>query len=49
VLIASNEDRPFKLETNASAYAIGEALFQKDDQGKRQAVGYASKTLNAAK
>ena len=49
VLIAPNEDRPFELETDASTYAIGAALFQKDDRGKWQAVGYASKTLNAAK
>jgi len=34
VLIAPNEDRPFKLETDASAYAVGAALFQKDERGK---------------
>ena len=48
ILITPNEDKSFKLETNASAYAIGAALFQKDERGKRQAIGYTSKTLNAA-
>jgi len=37
--------KPFELETDASAYAIGAALFQKDERGKRKAIGYASKTL----
>jgi len=48
ILIAPNEDEPFKLETNASAYAIRVALFQKNERGKQRAIGYASKTLNAA-
>jgi hypothetical protein len=48
VLIAPNEDEPFELETDASAYAVGAALFQKDERGKRKAIGYASKTLIAA-
>jgi len=47
-LIAPNKDRPFELETDALAYAIGAALFQKDKRGKCKAVGYASKTLNTA-
>jgi hypothetical protein len=47
ILTAPNEDEPFKLETDTSAYAIEAALFQKDERGKRQAIGYASKTLNA--
>jgi hypothetical protein len=34
ILITPNEDKSFKLETNASAYAIGAALFQKDERGK---------------
>jgi hypothetical protein len=48
VLVAPNEDEPFELETDASAYAVGAALFQKDERGKRKAIGYASKTLIAA-
>jgi RNase H-like domain found in reverse transcriptase len=46
ILEASDKDKPFELETDASAYAIGAALFQKDERGKRRAIGYASKTLN---
>jgi hypothetical protein len=34
ILTASNRDEPFKLETDASAYAIGAVLFQKDKRGK---------------
>jgi hypothetical protein len=34
ILIAPNKDKPFKLKTDASAYAIGAALFQKDKRGK---------------
>jgi hypothetical protein len=48
ILITPNKDKPFKLKTDASAYTIGAALFQKDERGKWQAIGYASKTLNAA-
>jgi hypothetical protein len=35
ILIAPNEDEPFELKTDASAYAVGAALFQKDERGKR--------------
>ena len=48
ILVAPNEEQPFELETDASAYAVGAALFQKDERGKRRAIGYASKTLIAA-
>jgi hypothetical protein len=34
ILTAPNRDKPFKLETDASAYAIGAVLFQKDERGK---------------
>ena len=47
-LVAPNPEEPFELETDASAYAVGAALFQKDERGKRKAIGYASKTLNPA-
>jgi hypothetical protein len=36
------------LETDASAYAIGAVLFQKDERGKQHAIGYTFKTLNGA-
>jgi hypothetical protein len=48
VLIAANTTKPFELETDASAYGVGAALFQKDERGKRKAIGYTSKTLNTA-
>jgi hypothetical protein len=48
ILMAPNRDEPFELETDASAYAIGAVLFQKDKRGKRHAIGYTSKTLNSA-
>jgi hypothetical protein len=34
ILMAPNRDKPFELETDASAYAIGAILFQKDERGK---------------
>ena len=33
---------------DASSYAVGATLFQKDARGKQKAIGYASKTLNSA-
>ena len=38
--------RPFFLQVDASAYATGAILSQKDDRGKHQAVGFLSKTFN---
>jgi RNase H-like domain found in reverse transcriptase len=49
ILTPPNKDKPFELETDASLYAIGATLFQKDKRGKRRAIDYASKTLNEAK
>ena len=48
VLTIPDLDRQFELETDASNFALGTVLFQKDDRGKWYAIGYASKTLNAA-
>jgi len=39
-------ERPFKLEVDASAFAIGAILRQKNDNGKSYDVGYYSKVLN---
>jgi len=36
------------MEVDASAYTVGAILFQKDDQGRKQDVGYYSKALNPA-
>jgi hypothetical protein len=49
ILTAPDRDEPFELETDASTYAIGAVLFQKDERGKQHAIGYTSKTLNSAK
>ena len=47
-LAQPNMGRPFFLQVNASAYATGAILSQKDDRGKHQAVGFLSKTFNEA-
>ncbi len=46
VLKAPQKGKPFELETDASAYGVGAVVFQKDERGKRQAIGYASRSLN---
>ena len=43
-----DHDRPFELEVNALQYALGAILYQRNDGGKLQAVGYYSQTLNPA-
>ena len=48
-LTAPDPTRQFELETDVSNFTLGAVLFQKDDRGKCRAIGYASKTLNAAK
>ena len=40
---------PFFLQVDASAYATGAILTQKDTRGKHRAVGFLSKTFNKAK
>jgi len=39
--------KPFELRTNASDYAIGGVLFQKNEQRKKQLVWYGSRVLFA--
>jgi hypothetical protein len=41
--------QPFHLQVDASTYATGAILTQKDDQGKHVAVGFHSQTFNEAK
>ncbi len=41
-------DKPFELEVDASAFAIGAILTQRDVRNKPQAVGYFSKAFTAA-
>jgi hypothetical protein len=41
-----NPDKPFEVEIDASAYATGAALIQRDDEGGRVEVGYHSEALN---
>src|SRR6267142_471536 len=48
VLAYPDLERPFKMEVDASAYAVGAILFQKDNQGRKRDVGYYSKALNPA-
>jgi hypothetical protein len=49
ILVIPNGDKPFEFKTDAPAYAVLSALFQKDDKKKHYAIRYASKTLNRAK
>ena len=42
-------DQQFKVEVDASGYAIGVVLMQRDEKGKRHPVTYFSSTLNEAK
>ena len=41
-------DQPFEVEVDASGYAIGAVLMQRDEKGKRHPVAYFSSTLNEA-
>jgi len=46
VLRRVNYEKPFLLQTDASAIGVGAVLSQSDDAGKDYAVAYASKKLN---
>jgi RNase H-like domain found in reverse transcriptase len=48
VLACPDPERPFFLEVDASSFALGAVLFQKEDSGRRQDVAYFSKALSAA-
>jgi hypothetical protein len=49
ILTYPNLENPFKLEVDASAFAVGAILFQRDDKGHKRDVGYYSKALNSAR
>ena len=41
-------DKPFEVEVDASNFATGATLMQRDDQNKAHPVAYRSQTLNQA-
>jgi RNase H-like domain found in reverse transcriptase len=48
VLHQPNHTKPFELKVDASQYAIGAILYQRDDHGHQCPVAYHSETLNDA-
>ena len=46
ILQCSDPNRPFIIHTDASDYAIGAVLAQKDDDGKEHVVAYLSRSLS---
>jgi len=48
VLACQNLERPFELEIDASAYAVGAILFQEDENERRKDVGYFPRALDPA-
>ena len=46
VLKCPEPDKPFELEVDASAFAVGATLCQKDEQGRKRDIGYYLKALN---
>ena len=48
VLLQPDQEKPFKVEIDASNYAIGAVLMQKNDKEILHPVAYFSKSLNAA-
>jgi len=49
VLVHPDPNKTFELEVDASNYATGAILFQRDEQGKPQPIGYNLKTFNDVK
>jgi len=47
ILAFPDPSKPFELHTDASAYAIGSVLVQRDDAGNERPVAYDSRTLSA--
>jgi ribonuclease HI len=48
VLAHPKQDQQFELEVDASGFAVGAVLLQRQEDGKRHPLGYYSVTLNAA-
>jgi hypothetical protein len=48
VLIIPKQGRPFRMETDASDFAITAILSQLDDEGKWRPVAFLSRSLNDA-
>ena len=41
-------DKPFEVEVDASGFALGGVLLQRQEDGKKHPIGYYSATLNEA-
>ena len=46
ILVCSNLEQQFFLEVDASSFALGAVLFQKENTGRRCDVAYFSKALS---
>jgi hypothetical protein len=46
VLTHPDLEKPFKLEVDASDYAMGTIIFQRDERGKPKPLRFHSKTLS---
>ena len=49
VLYQPDWSKQFELEVDASLFAIGAVLFQRDDEGRRRPISYFSQALNTTK